>query len=210
MAIIKHSEMKKIVLFIVCIFFLGCTKENNENTTSDNFAGKYGGKPFKGSVNQVLSGEGFDDLNWNGEGMISLIESSDDSISVVFLADFGDQSEINFKMRGKVDGFNFRSENNEPTSFFRIVDEKISGNSQSAAQQMNFEGTMEKGQTKMTAKIYFKEASHPCPKGATLSLKFNTSREITGDDDGDVSGCQMKLVPIWSPTGVTMGMVPDC
>ncbi|MGH2622479.1 MAG: hypothetical protein ACRDE7_02340 [Sphingobacterium sp.] len=198
------------MILIVSIFFLGCTKENDENNTRDNFTGKYGGKPLNGSVTQVLTGEGFEDINWNGEGMISLIEASDDSISIVFLADFGSQREVNFKMRGKVDGFNFRSGDDEPASFFRIVDEKITGNSESAVQEMRFDGTMKKGQAKMTAQIYFKETNHPFPKGATLSLKFNTSREITNSDGGDVSGCQMRLVPIWSPTGVTMGMVPDC
>lgn len=202
--------MKKIVLLIGCILFLGCTKENDENINRDNFTEEYGGKPFKGSVAQELTGEGFEDINWKGDGMITLIEASDDSISVVFLADFGNQSEINFKMRGKVDGLNFRFEDDGSASFFRIVNEKISGNSESAVQKMRFDGTMKKEHAKMTAQIYFKEANGPFPKGATLSLNFNTSREISNNDDGDVSGCQMRLVPIWSPSGVTMGMVPDC
>ena len=202
--------MKKIVLLIGCILFLGCAKENDENTNFKNFTEEYGGKPFKGSVTQVVTGEGFEDINWNGDGMITLIEASDDSISVVFLADFGNQSEINFKMRGIVDGLNFRFEDDESASFFHVVDEKISGNSESTVQQMRFDGTMKKDQAKMTAQIYFKDANGPFPKGANLKLDFNTSREITNNDDGGDYGCQMRLVPIWSPSGVTMGMVPDC
>lgn len=74
---------------------------------------------------------------------------------------------------------------------------------------MRFEGMMKKEQAKMTAQIYFKEASDPFPKGSTLSLSFDTNREVSDDDD-DGSGCQMRLVPIWGPNGMTMGMVPDC
>ncbi|NQD72031.1 hypothetical protein HP439_14995 [Sphingobacterium shayense] len=202
--------MKKIVLLIGCILFLGCAKEIDENTNFKNFTGEYGGKPFKGSVTQVLTGKGFEDMSWDGDGTITLIEASDDSVSVIFLANFGKLGELNFKMRGKVDGLNFRIEEDESASFFRIVNEKISGNSESAAQDMRFDGTMQREQAKMTAQIYFKEASDPFPKGSTLRLNFNTKRKVMINDDGDVSGCQMRVVPIWTPDGLVMGMVPNC
>lgn len=145
-------------------------------------------------MKQVLTREGFEDMSWDGDGTITLIESSDDSVSVVFLADFENLGEVNFKMRGKVNGLNFRLEEDESASFFRIVDEKISGNSESSAQEMRFDGKMQREQAKMTAQIYFKEASDPFPKGSTLRLNFDTKRKVSNNDTGDLPGCQMRLV----------------
>jgi len=40
--------------------------------------------------------------------------------------------------------------------------------------------------------------------------KKETMKNKWLNDVNDTEGCQMRLVPIWSPSGMTMGMVPDC
>jgi hypothetical protein len=93
--------------------------------------------------------------------------------------------------------------------FFRIKDQTINGKFISEAQEMSFDGNLrrDKGQMKMVA--IFKQETESFPEGTGLELNFDTSRDITENDDGG-SGCQMRMVPIWGPNGMTMGMVPDC
>lgn len=197
-----------IIILFLCCLLQSCSKENN-SSSPDTFESLYGGKPFKGTAKAVLERDGLDNLTWNGDGLVSLIESSGDSLSIVFLSDFGNKSEINLKLRGKVERNYFTFNGNNTPPFFNIMDERIMGNIANDTQDTRFEGTMHRARVKLTAQIYFKKASDPFPKGSTLHLTLDTRREIQEDDD-DVKGCQMRLVPIWSPSGMTMGMVPDC
>lgn len=196
-----------IILLLSCLL-QSCSKDNN-NSSPDTFESLYGGRPFKGAANAILERDGLEQLTWNGNGLVSLIESSGDSLSIVFLSDFGNKSEINFKLRGKVERNYFTLNGNSSPPFFNIIDERITGNIAHDIQDICFEGIMHRGRAKLTAQIYFKKASDPFPKGSTLHLTLDTRREIEEDDD-DETGCQMRLVPIWSPSGMTMGMVPDC
>lgn len=203
--------MKKIKL--ICVLFLmlqGCAKDNDTTSSRNNFESLYGGKPFKGSAKVVLEREGFDKLTWNGDGLVALVESSSDSISIVFLADLGKNNEINLKLRGKVDGPNFSFNGPNASTFFHIVDKAITGNLSNPAQEMRFEGTMNEQRTRLNAEIYFKQANDPFPQGAKLYLTLDTKRAVVVDGDDNGTGCDMRVVPIWSPTGITMGMVPDC
>lgn len=202
--------MRTIFSILALLFILGsCSKGKSNDTHSDTFSSLYGGKPFKGSATALLEREGFPDLIWEGDATVALMESSADSVSMVFLGDFGNKSEINFKLRGKMEGSHFRLEGNNSASFFQINDEKITGNLDNDVQKISFGGTMRKERAKMTAHIYFKKASAPFPKGAVLKLELDARRAIV-DDGEDGPGCQMRLVPIWGPSGMTMGMVPDC
>lgn len=110
--------MKALISLFTFISLLGGCAKEGDTKAENNFDSLYGGKPFKGTAKSVLTGEGFENVNWNGDGTVTLIESSADSVSMVFLADFGNQSEINFKLRGKVDGVNLRFEGNESLGFF--------------------------------------------------------------------------------------------
>ncbi|PRD48432.1 hypothetical protein C5745_04295 [Sphingobacterium haloxyli] len=193
---------------MVSILFLGCTKEDGQDIEDDDFSAYYGGTPFKGTASGIRLQDDQDNYTWEGTGRVALIESSLDSVSLVFMADFGNEGEINLKMRGKTEGSAFRLETEDPSNFFRVIDGKITGSTENHLQKMFFEGSMEKEQVNMAVEVQFKEAEGAFPKGSRLRLRFNTSRNITDNDNG--SGCQMRLVPIWSPNGMTMGMVPDC
>ncbi|MHC8948839.1 hypothetical protein [Sphingobacterium hungaricum] len=202
--------MKSIIkLCIGILVFTSCTKDSEEINSKENFTARYGGKPFVGTAKGARSQDGVTNYTWNGEGRIALIEALGDSVSMVFMADFGDKGEINFKVRGKFDESTYRMETSDPTIYFRILEEQITGSIKNAGQQMLFQGSMQQEQVKMTMQVDFMEENGPFPKGSSLNLSFDTNREVS-ENDGDGSGCGTRLVPIWSPSGVTMGLVPDC
>lgn len=202
--------MKVLIrILVLSLVLVGCSKDGDEIAPKDNFSDLFGGKPFKGTAEGVRINEGDENYTWNGEGTVAVIEASGDSVSIVFMADFGEEGDINLKMRGKVEGSNFLMESEGSASFFRIVNEKITGDISNDAQEMNFEGTLREEQANMKVRVYFKETTGAFPKGSSLNLTFKTSREVSEDDDSG-EGCQMRMVPIWGPNGMTMGMVPDC
>lgn len=194
---------------MVFILGLGCTKENDQANQEENFASFYGGIPYKGTVSGSVSIDGGNELDLSGEGSIALIEATKDSVSIVFMSDIDKLGEINLKIPGKFDGKSFYMEDENPNIYFKIVDQEIDGKSTSDSQEMIFEGKleMERGQMKMVA--VFKEETESFPKGTRLELNFNTNRDIN-NSNGDVNGCSTRLVPVWSPNGIVMGMVPDC
>lgn len=196
-------------LVIACLLLLsGCTKDNDGEDANQNFNEVFGGKPYKGTAKGVLFQNETPIYTWDGEGRIALIEATADSVSIVFMADFGNDDEMNIKLRGKLDGAAYLMETTDPDNFFRIVDEKITGQINNAQQQMIFDGSLRRETAAMNMRVTFKEATDVFPAGSVLELTFDTRRTIDDNDDGE--GCQMRLVPIWSPSGVTMGMVPDC
>ena len=199
--------MKKIVLLLVSILSLGCAKENDQHVQS--FTSFYGGIPYKGTISGSVSIDGGNELDLSGKGSIALIESTKDSVSMVFLSDINRLGEINIKVRGKFDGKSFYKEDENPNIYFQIIDHNIEGKSISDSQEMFFKGTLERerGQMKMVA--VFKQETESFPKGTRLELNFDTHRDMS-NSNGDVSGCPTRLVPVWSPNGVVMGMVPDC
>jgi len=198
-----------IGLLTLTLLLVGCTKEEDGEITKEDFASVYGGKPFVGTAKGIQFQDGAEYYTWNGEGRLALIETTADSVSIVFMADFASEGEINFKVRGKFEGGRFHMETEDPQIFFRVADEKISGNLDNAAQDMSFEGTMKQEKVNMVMEVLFKEENGPFAKGSSLKLSFDASRQVTGDDE-DGEGCKMRLVPIWGPNGMTMGMVPDC
>jgi hypothetical protein len=203
--------MKTIHITLLLVFFLlltGCKKDTSEQDANQTFNETFGGKPFKGTATGIRSQNGADDYTWKGEGRVALIEATADSVSMVFMADFGDLGEMNFKVRGKYDQSTYRMDTADPNIFFRIIDEKITGTLTNTQQEMSFQGTLRQETANMVMRVNFKEENGPFPKGSSLKLSFDTRRSIDNNDNGQ--GCQMRLVPIWSPSGVTMGMVPDC
>jgi len=206
---LNEIAMKKIILFMVSILCLGCTKEDNQAQEGEDFNSLYGGIPYKGTVQGSISLDGGNELDLSGEGSIALIEDKQDSVSIVFLSDIEDLGEINIKIRGKFDQKSFYMGNENPDIYFKVVDQIINGKFVSEMQEMDFDGKLERelGQMKMIA--IFKQETESFPKGTRLELDFDTRREVTENDD-DGSGCQMRMVPIWGPNGMTMGMVPDC
>ena len=192
--------MKTIHSTLLLAFILlltGCAKENNEQEANQNFNEIFGGTPFKGTATGIRSQNGANDYTWKGEGRIALIEATADSVSMVFMADFGDLGEMNFKVRGKYDRSTYRMATTDPSIFFRIIDENILGAIKNTQQEMSFEGSLKKETASMTMRVNFKAENGPFPSGSSLNLTFDTNRTI---EDGDNSeGCKMRLVPIWSP-----------
>src|SRR5690606_9114913 len=201
--------MKKIMLFMVSILLLGCTKEDDQVRESEDFSSLYGGIPYKGTVRGSLLLEGGNKLDLSGAGSIALIEDTRDSVSIVFLSDIEDLGEINIKIRGKYDRKSFYTGNENSDIYFKITDQTINGEFISETQEMTFDGRLEREQRQMKMLAVFKKETESFPKGTRLELNFNTSRDVTENDSGG-SGCQMRMVPIWGPNGMTMGMVPDC
>lgn len=206
--------MKKITVTIlvhVCflLFFAGCTKEGDHTGDGEDFNSRYGGIPYKGTVHGHISLDEGGTLDLSGDGSIALIEATGDSVSIVFLSDIDDIGEINIKIRGEFDSQTFHLEKESSGLYFRIVDHIISGKFISETQDMAFEGKLEQEIGRMKMVATFKEETESFPMGTRLELNFDTSRKITENDD-DGSGCQMRMVPVWGPNGMTMGMVPDC
>ncbi|WP_433895863.1 hypothetical protein [Sphingobacterium mizutaii] len=199
--------MKKILLLIVSILFLGCNKDDDPARGREDFNSLYGGIPYKGTVRGSIALEG-DKLDLSGDGTIALIEETKDSVSVVFLADIDDLGEINIKIRGRIDRESFYMEKENSEIFFRITDNAINGKFFSEVQEMTFDGNLSRETVHMKMTAIFKQATDSFPKGTRLELDFDSSRKVTENDDG--TGCQMRMVPIWGPNGMTMGMVPDC
>lgn len=200
--------MRIWLLCLSAIVLMGCAKEDPENGTEKDFVAFYGGAPFRGTAVAVRSQNGADDYRWEGEGSVFLMEESPDSVSLVFIADFDEQGEINFKLRGKYEGLSYKLEAEGTADYFHVVNQKISGLIDNAEQNMQFDGTMQEGNAKMSVQVQFKQTSGAFPAGSTLDLVFDTRRDV--EDSEDTDGCQMRLVPIWGPNGMTMGMVPDC
>lgn len=199
--------MKKIVLLVLFILSLGCAKESDQ--LDEGFTSLYGGIPYKGTISGRVSIDGGNELDLSGKGSIALIEATRDSVSIVFMSDIDGLGEINIKIRGKFDGKSFYMDDENPNIYFKIIDQNMEGKSVSDSQDMIFEGKLERerGQMKMVA--VFKQETESFPKGTRLELSFNTNRDISRSE-GDVGGCPTRLVPVWSPNGVVMGMVPDC
>lgn len=184
---------------------LGCSKDDTETAAKD-FATLYGGRPFKGSAAGIRSQSGRETHRWSGEGRVAVIEVSRDSVSLVFMADFAEVGAVNLKIRGAYRGNRFQATG--PSLDFSIVDGKISGNAVNEQQRIVFSGAIAPGTSMLDMRIEFLQEQEGFPEGSVLELSLDTSREH-GDGSGD-GGCNMRLVPIWSPSGMTMGMVPDC
>lgn len=193
---------------MVYILLLGCAKDDGPARKNEDFNSLYGGIPYKGTVQGRMSLEG-NRLDLSGDGTIAIIEDAKDSVSIVFLADIDDLGEINIKIRGRFDRESFYMEKENSDIFFRIMDQTINGKFISEAQEMSFDGNLRRDKCQMKMVAIFKQETESFPEGTGLELNFDTSRDITENDDGG-SGCQMRMVPIWGPNGMTMGMVPDC
>lgn len=184
--------MKKNIGFALMLFllfaFVSCSKSEQENLGAEDFVSFYGGTPFKGNAKGVLSKDGQTIYEWNGDGRVAIIESTADSASIVFMADFGNQGEINFKMRGAYSGLDYRSSDQNRNPIFMISDHLISGEVINQEQQMIFQGSMEKYKTILNTQVQFMKATEPFPEGSVLNLTIDAERSVEeGDSDSD--GC---------------------
>ncbi len=202
------TTLKIIFGLLLSLSFFGCTKDETENLNDENFVSAYGGKPFKGKAKGIRSEDGQTTYEWNGDGRIAIIETTADSASIVFMADFGKEGEINFKLRGAYSGLSYQLSDQQQNPVFMISDQRIIGEITNSEQQMIFNGSMAKNQAILNVQVKFKKETGAFPEGAVLDLTIDGERTIAEEGSGE--GCQMRLVPIWSPNGITMGMVPDC
>ncbi|MFD2970237.1 hypothetical protein [Sphingobacterium bambusae] len=196
------------VFAVLVLLALGCTKDDSADDQSDNFVERYGGTPFNGNAKGIRLVNGQSNYEWTGDGRIVLMESTVDSVSMLFMADFGDEGEINFKVRGAYQDLNFRAGADDPTQVFAVDDGRVSGKIVNQEQAIDFSGDLQRERASVHMRVEFLEATPVFPANSVLDLHFDTQRKVA--DGGDTDGCQMRLVPIWSPSGVTMGMVPDC
>lgn len=190
------------------LFALGCAKDEGVADRSDNFIESYGGTPFKGEAKGIRSVNGEANYTWTGDGRIVLMESTADSVSILFMADFGDEGEINFKVRGAHRDLNFQAGGEDPTQAFTVNDGQLRGKIINQDQSIDFNGDLQREKAIVHMHVEFLEETGVFPANAVLDLHFDTQRKAAEADDTE--GCQMRLVPIWSPSGMTMGMVPDC
>lgn len=191
-----------LVLFI-CL--LGCSKEDEQPAA--DFVTLYGGAPFKGTVTGVRSVPGSETPQWDGTGRIALIETSPDSVSLVFMADFGDIGEANLKIRGAYEHDRFEATG--PNADFNIAGGNVDGYMANEQQTITFDGTLSREQSAVTVHVEFLQEQVGFPEGATLDLHFDVRRDLD-DSPGGGEGCDLRLVPVWGPSGMTLGMVPDC
>ena len=188
------------------VLLLGCSKDDMQDSRED-FATLHGGSPFKGTTEGIRSESGRETHRWNGSGRMALIERSADSVSLVLMADFGDVGEVNLKIRGAYGTNSFQATGSNLN--FRITDGKIDGKVANQQQKFDFSGTMSPTKSVLSVHIEFLEGQEGFPQGAVLEIRFETERNQDNISD-DGGGCDLRLVPIWGPSGMTMGMVPDC
>ena len=208
--------MRAIILFtfatvLAFVVFMGCSKDEKPHTSQSSFGDQFGGTPYRGDATGKLFINGSLQYTWEGNATVSAIEQTTDSISLVFQANFGDEGEINLKIRGQDDNGNFLLES--PGTVFRIIDNDIFGQFENDAQTLSFSGDFRERHVFADVDVLFIESTDVFPAGSTLTLAFRATREIAvdaPDTPNDGNGCTMRLVPVWSPSGLTMGMVPDC
>lgn len=202
--------MKKVMLAVMGFYALSCThcSRDSSDAEQDTFIRVYGGKPYKGESKGEFYVDGVKKQSWKGSATLALIEAEGDSVSLFLGADFGNQSEVNLKVRGKQEGTNYARMKGH-TDQFTIKGDQINGHFENPDQLMRFNGKLKPGQTTVTVQIRFLRTSGVFPAGSELMLSFDASRKVEQSGEND-SGCQMRMVPIWSPNGMTMGMVPDC
>jgi len=202
----KRNLFIPFTLLMATAMLMGCSKDENEPLGEGRFGDQFGGTPYRGDA----TGELFIDDElvyvWEGTATVSAIEQTADSVSLVFQADFGDEGEINLKMRGRDHNGDFILES--PGGILSIVDGTISGRLENAAQTIALSGDVREQSVFADFEVLFNQRTEVFPAGSTLKLAFRTSREA--EHTGGGNGCTMRLVPIWSPNGMTMGMVPDC
>ncbi|GGC14397.1 hypothetical protein GCM10011386_02660 [Parapedobacter defluvii] len=202
----KTSLFIPFTLWMALALLMGCSKDENEQLGKGRFGEQFGGTPYRGDA----TGELFVDDEliyvWEGSATVSAIEQTADSVSLVFLANFGDEGEVNLKMRGRDHNGDFLLES--PDGVLHVVDSKISGRIENTAQTIALSGDVHERYVSADIEVLFNQGTDVFPAGSMLKLAFRTSRET--EDTGDGDGCTMRLVPIWSPNGMTMGMVPDC
>ncbi len=201
----KTSVFVPFTLLMAIALLAGCGKDESEQLVGGRFGEQFGGTPYRGDATGELMIDGELAYVWEGTATISAIEQTADSVSLVFQANFGDEGEVNLKMRSRDHYGNFLLEN--PDAVLQIVDGAISGKIENAAQTIALSGDIRDRHALADMEILFNQRTDVFPAGSTLTLAFRTSREVE-HTDGD--GCAMRLVPIWSPSGMTMGMVPDC
>lgn len=193
---------------LAIIVFMGCSKSEKPQPAQSRFGDQFGGTPYLGDATGELFIDGSLRYTWEGNATVSAIEQTADSVSLVFQANFGDAGEINLKIRGRDHNGNFLLES--PGAVLRIIEGDISGMFENAAQTISFSGDVRERYVFADVDVLFNESTDVFPSGSTLKLAFRTSREVEGGDPSGGDGCTMRLVPVWSPTGLTMGMVPDC
>lgn len=198
----KRNISRYLFLFI---FLLACSKEDPQ--PMEDFVTLYGGAPFKGTAVGIRSVSGSETHRWDGTGSIALIETSPDSVSLIFMADIADIGEVNLKVRGAYGRDHFQATG--PDHDFSISDGKVDGHVANDQQAITFGGTMSRGQSVLAVRVEFLQGQEGFPGGSALELHFDTRRDLDDDPDGG-EGCGVRLVPIWGPSGMTMGMVPDC
>ena len=197
-----------LVITLAIAMFMGCDKSEQTQPDENRFGDRYGGAPYLGEARGELYVDGSLSYEWEGEGTVSVIEQTVDSVSLVFQADFGDEGEINLKIRGRDQSGNFLLE--EPTAVLRVIDGTISGRFENSAQTISFSGDASERYVFADVDVLFSEGTDVFPAGSTLKLAFHTAREVESDHPGGGNGCMLRLVPVWSPSGMTLGMVPDC
>ena len=208
--------MKAIILSVFAIvasamMFVSCSKSEKPQSTPDSFGSQYGGTPYRGDATGKLFTDGSLQYTWEGNATVSAIEQTADSVSLVFQADFGDEGEITLKIRGRDHNGSFLLEN--PNEVFRIVNNDIFGELENDSQMLSFSGDFRERHVFADVDVLFHEDTGVFPAGSTLKLAFRTTREIAVEDPGTSNGgngCTLRLVPVWSPSGMTMSMVPDC
>ena len=207
----KVTILTVFAVALVTIGFMGCSKNEKSPPAPSGFGDQYDGTPYRGDATGKLFTDGSLQYTWEGNATVSAIEQTADSISLVFQADFGDEGEINLKIRGQDRDGNFLLEN--PDEVFRVIDNDIFGQFENDAQAVSFSGDFRERHVFADVDVLFHEDTDVFPAGSTLKLAFRATREIAVEDPGTSNGgngCTLRLVPVWSPSGMTMGMVPDC
>lgn len=198
------KALYSLILLLLTLLFASCSKDSDEHVEEHDFATLYGGNPYKGTVIGTRSISGNDTHRWEGDARIVVMEATGDSASVVVMADFADVGEINLKIRGAYHRSSFYAEGEQVD--FQINNQNIKGSIANQMQKIDLNGTLTSAHSDLVMVVEFLQGQDGFPPGSKLVMTFETSRNV----NENTAGCTMRVVPIWGPSGMTMGMVPDC
>ncbi|TXK52143.1 hypothetical protein FVR03_01605 [Pontibacter qinzhouensis] len=188
------------------LLLLGC---NRDEEATETFIQKVDGEPYKGTASiQVNTGKGPGNTI-EGTTSFQLMDVKGDSATIAITTKLPNNNTLNLKIKGKQDGQAWQSGEKELT-FHVSAQGIISGETTTPQEKFKFDGSLSETNLVLKTHIVQLVQVDEFPAGTELMIMHNAQRELKQGGNGSSGGCNLVLRPISTPTGLVMGMVPEC
>ncbi|MFT2007887.1 hypothetical protein ACMA1I_04365 [Pontibacter sp. 13R65] len=198
-----------LLRFMACyslLLLLSCKKDYAAEQT---FIQKYNGEPYKGTAAVTINTGASPGNTVNGTSSAQLMEVRGDSATVVITTKLSNINSLNLKIKGKQDKEVWSSAEGELN--LQISPQGIiSGQTTTQQEQYDFEGSMTETNFILKMHVVQLKQIDNLPAGTQLTVTYNAQREKHENSSGGKGNCRTVVRPISTPTGVVMGMVPEC